>query len=115
MTSAVLSGWSAATARRREIGMLRALGMDGEDVAKILTLEGAVPMISGVLVGILVGVLVNLSLADIIMRLSGGQFTLIDFRTLLITVASMIISFIASYYASLKATRVPTIELLSDR
>jgi len=115
MISAVLSGWSAATARRREIGMLRALGMDGEDVAKILTLEGAVPMISGVLVGILVGVLVNLSLADIIMRLSGGQFTLIDFRTLLITVASMIISFIASYYASLKATRVPTIELLSDR
>ena len=115
MISAILSGWSAATARRREIGMMRALGMDGEDVAKILTLEGAVPMISGVLAGILVGIIANLSLADVIMRLSGGQFTLIDFRTLLITAVSMIISFIVSYYASLKVTRVPTIELLSNR
>lgn len=113
--SAILSGWSAATARRREIGMLRALGMEGDEVAKILTLEGSVPMIAGVLVGIFVGILTNLSLADIIMRLSGGQFTLVDYRTLLITTVSLIVSIIASYYASLRTTRVPTIDLLSDR
>ena len=113
--SAILSGWSAATARRREIGMLRALGMEGEDISKTLTLEGAVPMIAGVFVGVLIGILANLSLADIIMRLSGGQFTLIDYRTLLITVISLVVSLVVSYYASLKATRVATIDLLSDR
>jgi len=115
MISAILSGWSAATARRREIGMMRALGMDGVDVARILSLEGLVPMISGILAGIVVGILANLSLSDVIIRLSGGQFTLIDFRTLLIMALSVVISFVASYYASLKATRVPTIELLSNR
>ena len=113
--SAILSGWSAATARRREIGMLRALGMEGDEVSKILTLEGSVPMIAGVLVGIIIGILANLSLADVIMRLSGGQFTLVDYRTILITAGSLIISLIVSYFASLKATRVPTIDLLSDR
>ena len=113
--SAILSGWSAATARRREIGMLRALGMEGDEVSKILTLEGSVPMIAGVLVGIFIGILTNLSLADIITRVSGGQFTLVDYRTLLITAGSLIISIIVSYYASLKTTRVPTIDLLSDR
>ncbi|MGY5860667.1 MAG: FtsX-like permease family protein [Candidatus Thorarchaeota archaeon] len=113
--SAILSGWSAATARRREIGMLRALGMEEDEVAKILTLESSVPMLSGILVGIVVGVLSNLALADIIMNLSGGQLTLVDFRTLLITAIALIVSLIASYYASLKATRVPTIDLLSDR
>ncbi len=113
--SAILSGWSAATARRREIGMLRALGMEGSEVSKILTLEGSVPMISGIFVGIIIGILTNLSLSDIIMRLSGGQFTLVDYRTLLITIVSLIISLIASYYASLKTTGVPTIDLLSNR
>ena len=113
--SAILSGWSAATARRREIGMLRALGMEGPVVSKILTLEGSVPMITGVFVGIFIGILTNLSLADVIMRLSGGQFTLVDYRTLLITIASLIVSLIASYYASLKVTRVSTIDLLSNR
>jgi len=113
--SAILSGWSAATARRREIGMLRAFGMEGDEVSKILTLESSVPMISGVFVGILVGILANLALSDIIMRLSGGQFTLVDFRTLLITIIALIISLVASYYASLRATKFPTIDLLSDR
>ncbi|MHA2023552.1 MAG: ABC transporter permease, partial [Candidatus Thorarchaeota archaeon] len=113
--SAILSGWSAATARRREIGMLRALGMKGNEVSKILTLESTVPMIAGVLVGTIIGILTNLSLADIILRLSGGQFTLVDYRTLLITAGSLIISIIASYYASLKTTRAPTNDLLSDR
>lgn len=113
--SAILSGWSAATARRREIGMLRALGMEGDEISKILTLEGAVPMLAGILVGMIVGILVNFSLADIIMRLSGGQFTLVEYRTLLIIIASLIASLLASYCASLKATSIPTIDLLSDR
>ncbi len=113
--SAILSGLSAATARRREIGMMRALGMEGEDVSKILTLEGSVPMLSGIIVGMVVGVLANLSLSDVIMRLSGGQFTIIDFRTLVLLAVSMVVSIFASYYASLRATKVPTIDLLSDR
>lgn len=113
--SAVLSGWSAATARRREIGMLRALGMDQTDVAKYLSIESAVPMISGAICGVFVGILVNISLVDIIMRMSNGQFTLIEYRTLLILLLSVVLSLIASYYSSLKATRDRTIDLLTNR
>ena len=89
--------------------------MEGKDVSKVLTFEGSVPMIAGIIVGIVIGILSNLSMVDVIMRLSGGQFTLIDYRTVLIIIVSLMISLIASYYASLKSTKVPTIDLLSDR
>ncbi|TFG34128.1 ABC transporter permease [Candidatus Thorarchaeota archaeon] len=115
VTSAVLSGWSAATARRREIGMLRALGMDEKDVAKFLTLEGAVPMLCGTICGIIVGILANISLIDIIMHLSNGQFALVDYRTTIFLIISLILSLIVLYYASLRATRAPTIDLLTNR
>ncbi|MFX1369250.1 MAG: ABC transporter permease, partial [Promethearchaeota archaeon] len=113
--SAILSGWSAATARRREMGMLRALGMEGEEIAKILTLESAVPMATGVIWGVLVGILANISLADIIMRVSGGAFTFVDYRAILIVIVSLVLSLAASYFASHRATMAPTIDLLGDR
>ena len=113
--SAVLSGWSAATARRREIGMLRALGMAQEDIAKFLSFENAIPMIAGATCGVLVGMLANISIIDIIMRMSNGQFTIIDYRTILIMIIAVVLSLVVSYYASLRATRARTIDLLTDR
>ena len=113
--SAILTGWSAATARRREIGMLRALGMDEGDVAKFLSLESAIPMICGTICGVFVGILANVSLIDIIMQLSNGHFILIDYRTIIFLTTSLILSLIASYYASLRATRARTIDLLTNR
>lgn len=113
--SAVLSGWSAATARRREIGMLRALGMAQEDIAKFLSYESAIPMVAGAICGVLVGMLANLSIIDIIMRMSNGQFTIIDYRTILIIIIALVLSLVTSYYASLRATRARTIDLLTNR
>jgi ABC-type lipoprotein release transport system permease subunit len=113
--SAALSGWSAATARRREIGMLRALGMESQEIAKMLSLENAVPMLSGLITGLLVGFIANLSLAQIITRFSGGSFSLLHYSSIFLVIIIFFTSLLTSYYASLRATKAPVADLLSNR
>ncbi|MFW9797495.1 MAG: ABC transporter permease, partial [Candidatus Thorarchaeota archaeon] len=113
--SAVLSGWSAATTRRREIGMLRAQGMESGEIAKILSLENAVPMTSGMIWGLLVGFMANLSLAHIIRRFSGGYFSFIDFNSVFLIFLIFLVSVLVSYLASRQATKASVANLLNDR
>jgi len=113
--SAVLNGWSAATARRREIGMLRAQGMESEEIAKMLSLENAVPMLSGLIVGLVVGFISNLSLAHIVKRFSGGYFSFIDYQSIFLVIMIFLISLLMSYIASYRATKAPVADLLSNR
>ena len=113
--SAMLSGWSAATARRREIGMLRAQGMESEEIAKILSLENAVPMLSGLIAGLVVGFLANLSLAHVVKRFSGGHFSFLDYQSIFLVIMIFLISVLTSYFASLRATKAPVADLLSNR
>jgi ABC-type lipoprotein release transport system permease subunit len=113
--SAILSGWSAATARRREIGMLRAQGMESEEIAKILSLENAVPMLSGLITGLVVGFIANLSLAHIVRRFSGGYFSFLDYQSVFLVIMIFLISLLTSYLASFRATKAPIADLLSNR
>jgi ABC-type lipoprotein release transport system permease subunit len=113
--SAVLSGWSTATARRREIGMLRAQGLESEEIAKILSLENAVPMISGLIWGLLVGFIANLSLVHVVKRFSGGYFSFLDYNSVLIIFLVFLFSLLVSYFASLQATKSPIADLLTNR
>ena len=112
--SAVLSGWSAATTRRREIGMLRAQGMESQEIAKVLSLENAVPMLSGLITGLLVGFIANLSLAHNIMRFSGGYFSPLHYISTFLIILVFSISLLTSYFASLRATKAPVSDLLSN-
>jgi putative ABC transport system permease protein len=113
--SAVLSGWSAAATRRREIGMLRAQGMESGEIAKVLSLENAVPMMSGMILGLLVGFIANLSLVHVIKRFSGGHFTILDYGSVLLIILVFMISVLVSYYASRQATKMSVADLLNDR
>jgi putative ABC transport system permease protein len=115
VVGAVLSGWSAATTRRREIGMLRAQGMEGNEVAQILSLENAVPMLSGLIWGLVVGFAANLSLANIIRRFSGGVFSFVDYTSISLIVLVFLISVLVSYFASLQVTKSSVSDLLTDR
>jgi putative ABC transport system permease protein len=113
--SAVLSGWSAATTRRREIGMLRAQGMESGEIAKILSLENAVPMMSGMFWGLIVGFIANWSMAHIINRFTSGYFSILDYSSVLLIFLIFLVSVIVSFFASRQASKVSVADLLNDR
>lgn len=113
--SAMLSGWAIASARRREIGMLAAQGMNRTDIARTLTIENAVAMTSGVIVGSVVGILVELALADILIRAGGSFLVLVDIRTIALVLFSLLVSIAASYIAVGNATKTDVVKLLRDQ
>jgi ABC-type lipoprotein release transport system permease subunit len=114
LASALLSSWSIASTRRREIGMLSALGMTQSEIAQTLTAESASGMIAGVGVGAVVGLFVQVSLSEIIGRFTGGQYNLIDPIIVFLVVLSLISSIAVSYYAIGKTTKTRVLGLLRD-
>jgi putative ABC transport system permease protein len=114
LASALLSSWSIASTRRREIGMLSALGMTRSEIAQTLTAESANGMIAGVGVGAIVGLLVQVALSEIVGRFTGGQVSLIDAKIVFLVVLSLIGSIVASYYAIGNTTKTQVIGLLRD-
>jgi len=89
--------------------------MESEEIAKILSLENAVPMLSGLIAGLVVGFLANLSLAHVVKRFSGGHFSFLDYQSIFLVIMIFLISVLTSYFASLRATKAPVADLLSNR
>ena len=114
LASAFLSSWSIASTRRREIGMLSALGMTHSDIAQTLTAESASGMISGVVVGVIMGLLVQVALSDIIMRFTGGVLNFVNPGIVSLIVLSLVGSIAASYYVIRNTTRTRVVGLLRD-
>jgi ABC-type lipoprotein release transport system permease subunit len=114
MASAFLSSWSIASTRRREIGMLSAYGMTKSEIAKTLSAESANAMISGVIVGTIGGILVGISLSEIVIRFTGGAYTLFDPRIVLLVLLSLLASIGASYFAIGSTTKTRVVGLLRD-
>ncbi|MHA2072216.1 MAG: FtsX-like permease family protein, partial [Candidatus Thorarchaeota archaeon] len=114
LASALLSSWSIASTRRREIGMLSALGMTRSEISQTLTAESASGMIAGVSVGVVAGLLVQIALSEIVRRFTGGQFNIIDPIIVLLVALSLIGSIIASYYAIGNTTKTKVVSLLRD-
>ncbi len=113
--SAIVSGWSTSVSRRREIGMLRSLGMGSHEIAKSLGIESTIPMFLGMIWGMFLGLLVNVSISDIILRFSGGPFLLFDTQSVALIVLSFLISMVASFISIIRSTNSPVVDLLSDR
>jgi putative ABC transport system permease protein len=114
LASAFLSSWSIASTRRREIGMLSALGMTQSEIARTLTAESASGMISGVSVGVIIGLLVHVALADIVIRFTGGVVHFIDLGIVILILFSLVGSIAASYYAIGNTTKTRVVSLLRD-
>ena len=114
LASAFLSSWSIASTRRREIGMLSALGMTRNEIAQTLTAESASGMIAGVGVGAIIGLLVQVAISDIVIRFTGGVYSFIDLQIVLLVILSLIGSIGASYYAIGNTTKTRVVGLLRD-
>ncbi|MFW9967222.1 MAG: ABC transporter permease [Candidatus Thorarchaeota archaeon] len=114
LASAFLSSWSIASTRRREIGMLSALGMTQSEIAQTLTAESASGMIAGVGVGAIIGFLVQVALSEIVVRFTGGVYSFIDLKIVLLVIISLMGSIGASYYAIANTTKTRVVGLLRD-
>ena len=112
--SALLSGWTIASARRREIGLLSSMGMTRTEIAQVITAENATAMISGTVVGFIIGIIVEISLADIVYRLTGEIPTLFDFRIISIILLCLFVSVIFAYIAIKRTCDARVIALLRD-
>ncbi|MBD3405726.1 MAG: FtsX-like permease family protein [Candidatus Lokiarchaeota archaeon] len=112
--STLLSSWSIASSRRREIGMLSAFGMSRHEIALTLTVESGSSFISGVLVGCIVGFFVQATLLRIISRIAGNLFVLISPSIIIIILLSVMISVLGSYLAVGKVTQENVIHLLRE-
>ncbi len=114
MASAFLSSWSTASTRRREIGMLSAHGMTKAEIAETLTAESANAMILGVIVGTFGGILVEIALSEIVVRFTGGAYSLFDPRIVFLVLFSLLASIGTSYLAVGSTTKTKVIGLLRD-
>jgi hypothetical protein len=112
--SALLSSWAIASTRRREIGMLAALGMKSKDIAHTLAAENAVAMIGGVVVGFVAGLFVELAIAEIVVRFGGSVPALIDWRSASLISFSLVVSIVLAFVAIRRATKARVIDLLRD-
>ncbi|MFW9889841.1 MAG: FtsX-like permease family protein, partial [Candidatus Thorarchaeota archaeon] len=114
LASAFLSSWSIASTRRREIGMLSALGMTHSEIARTLTAESASGMISGVVVGAVVGLIVEVALSDIVIRFTSGVLHFANLGVVFLIVLSLVGSIAASYYVIRSTTKTRVVGLLRD-
>jgi ABC-type lipoprotein release transport system permease subunit len=111
---AILSGWTIASARRREIGLLSSMGMTKNEIAQVITTENATAMITGTIIGFIVGTIVEIAIADIVYRLTGEIPALFDFRIISIILLCLFVSVIFAYIAIRRTCDTRVIVLLRD-
>lgn len=106
--------------KKRDIGILRAMGVRVISIKKIFMYEGLMIGISGTLLGILIGYFILfLQLNYNIYPLDPTQYKInslpVELRLLdffFVSGASMLLSFLASYFPASRASRVNTIEAI---
>ncbi|NCZ87653.1 MAG: FtsX-like permease family protein [Actinobacteria bacterium] len=100
--------------RRREIGLLRAVGMTRAQVRTTVRWESVITSllgaVTGVVLGIVMGVVVVAALAD---DGDGITFRLPVTGTLVIVVISFILGVVAAIYPAWRATKVNVVEAIS--
>lgn len=98
--------------RRREIGLLRAVGMTKSQVGETVAWESVVTS----LVGAVTGVVLGLGLGLVIVLTSGDEligFTVPVGGTVAILVLSFVLGAVASFYPAWRATRVNVVEAIA--
>jgi putative ABC transport system permease protein len=102
----------SVTERRREIGMLRALGFQKGMVLKSFLIEISFTALSGILLGVLFGIIVGYSVYLNSFEEQGVAFTLPSLNLAVIIVISYILSIAFTAFAAIKASRIKPAEAL---
>ncbi len=106
--------------KTREIGILRAIGMRSKDIMKLFILTGFLLGVIGTVSGVIIGFIVSKLLDKWqIIKLPGETFfittvpVITEIRDfILVAMASLLISFIATIYPAYKASKLPPVQAI---
>ena len=90
------------------------MGMSRTEIAQVITSENATAMISGTAVGFLAGICVELSLTQIVYRLTAEHLSLFDLRIIATILLCLAISILFAYVTIRRTCDTQVIELLRD-
>ncbi len=99
--------------RRREIGLLRAVGMTRSQVRTTVRWESVITSMFGAVVGVVLGIVMGLVLIVVLADDGLAAFSLPVSSTVVILVLSFIVGVLAAVYPAWKATRVDIMQSIS--
>lgn len=100
--------------RRRELGLLRVVGMTDRRVQRMVRLESVLIAALGTVTGLVLGAFVGWALIATINRLSEASigFTFPTFQLLLVLVAGVVLGFLASLIPARRSTRLEVLDAI---
>ncbi len=101
----------AVSERVREIGLLRALGLDRRSLASVLRLESVAIALLGAVMGLLAGIVVG---AAAVLSQEGVPLALPWDRIALCFVATAAIGVLAALWPGRRAARIPVLEAIGS-
>jgi putative ABC transport system permease protein len=99
--------------RRREIGLLRAIGMTRSQVRTTVRWESVITSMFGAIVGVVLGVVMGFVLILILADSGASAFSLPIVGTLWILVLSFIVGVLAAVYPARRATKVDIMQSIA--
>ncbi|MFN8027492.1 MAG: FtsX-like permease family protein [Acidimicrobiia bacterium] len=100
--------------RRRELGLLRVMGMVDKKVQRMVRLESTLIAALGTVTGVVLGLAVGWGVVSAIGRLSdsGIPFSFPGLRVLLVLVLGVVLGLLASYIPARRSTRLEVLEAI---
>ena len=100
--------------RRREIGLLRAVGMLPNEARRMIRAESIVISLFGTLVGLIAGIFLGYCLTRPI-ELPGASFQFEWLRLGLVAIAGLLIGLVASLVPARRVSKMDVLDALADR
>jgi len=99
--------------RKREIGLLRAIGMTRSQVRSTVRWESVITSMIGAVVGVVLGILMGVILMAVLADTGVSAFRLSIGSTFVILVLSFIIGVLAAVYPARRATKIEIIQAIA--
>ena len=100
--------------RRREIGMLRAVGMLRAQVRRIVYVESVLIAVSGAIIGIVLGVPLGAAFVHTLASKGLGTINIPWSQVVLMLVASGVVGVLAAVWPAIRAARTAPLEAIAD-
>ncbi|GGK46707.1 ABC transporter permease [Nocardia camponoti] len=100
--------------RRREIGMLRAVGTQRAQVRRTIYLESMLIAVFGAIVGLVLGVALGVGFLRTLRDLGIDQITIPWTQLVIVLIASAIVGVLAAVWPGVRAARTPPLAAIAD-
>lgn len=100
--------------RRREIGMLRAVGTQRSQVRRTIYLESMLIAIFGAIVGLVLGVALGVGFLRTLRDLGIDQITIPWSQLVTVLIASAVVGVLAAVWPGIRAARTPPLAAIAD-